>query len=404
MQTSDFTSDSPGHLVPTVDSAQAFVPAPLPRSVPLEGSTLHLLAWAEHALGELSGVTARLVNPYLLGSPLLRREAILSSRIEGTYATAEQLAMFEAGSPPPDERQRNDAREVLNYVEAMRLGVAQLRKIPISLRLVQMVHGRLLKGVRGESQRPGEFRAIQNYIGREADGIRGARFVPPPVAEMRQALDELEKYLHIAPHGLPAPGQVPDPTLSPLLVRLALVHYQFETIHPFRDGNGRLGRLLIPLLLISHGRLREPLLYMSAYLERHRDAYYDLMLRVSQAGAWQQWIDFFLRGVAESARESVELAGRLLGLRDRWQQQFQSARSSALLLKLIDHLFKVPSTTIGRAAELLKVTPAAASHNIGKLVEAGILVERTGRQRGQVFVAMDILRIVESARAERPSR
>jgi Fic family protein len=369
--------------------------------MPLEGTTLHLLAWAEHALGELSGVTARLVNPYLLGSPLLHREAILSSRIEGTYATAEQLAMFEAGSPPPDERQRNDTREVLNYVDAMRLGVAQLRKIPISLRLIQMVHGRLLKGVRGESQRPGEFRTIQNYIGREPDGILGARFVPPPVPEMRQALEELEKYLHIAPHGLPAPGQEPDPTLAPLLVRLALAHYQFETIHPFRDGNGRVGRLLIPLLLISHGRLREPLLYMSGYLERHRDAYYDLMLKVSQAGAWQQWIDFFLRGVAESARESVDLAGTLLGLRDRWQQQFQAARSSALLLKLIDRLFRVPSITIRRAAEVLKVTPAAASHNIGKLVEAAILVERTGRQRGQVFVAMDILRIVESARTGR---
>lgn len=398
MQPSDFTAASPGRLVLTVDGAQAFVPAPLPRSIPLEGSTLHLLAWAEHALGELSGVTARLVNPYLLGSPLLRREAILSSRIEGTYATAEQLAMFEAGSPPPDERQRNDAREVLNYADAMRLGVVQLRKIPISLRLIQMVRGCLLEGVRGESQRPGEFRAIQNYIGREADGIRGARFVPPPVTEMRQALEELEKYLHVAPHGPPAPGQEPDATLAPLLVRLALVHYQFETIHPFRDGNGRLGRLLIPLLLISHGRLREPLLYMSSYLERHRDAYYDLMLRVSQTGAWQPWIDFFLRGVAESARESVELAGTLLGLRDRWQRQFQAARSSALLLVLIDHLFKVPSTTIRRAAEVLKVTPAAASHNIGKLVDAGILAERTGRQRGQVFVAMEILRIVEGAR------
>jgi Fic family protein len=387
--------------VPTADGAEAFVPAPLPKTLPLEGSTLHLLAWAEHALGELSGVTARLVNPYLLGSPLLRREAILSSRIEGTYATAEQLAMFEAGSPPPDERQRNDAREVLNYVDAMRLGVAQLRKIPISLRLIQMVHGRLLKGVRGESQRPGEFRTLQNYIGREADGIRGARFVPPPVLEMRQALSELEEYLHIAPHGPPAPGQEPDPTLAPLLIRIALAHYQFETIHPFRDGNGRVGRLLIPLLLISHGRLREPLLYMSAYLERNRDAYYDLMLRVSQAGAWQQWIDFFLRGVAESARESVDLAGTLLGLRDRWQQQFQAARSSALLLKLIDRLFQVPSITISRAAEVLKVTPAAAANNIGKLVAAGILKERTGRRRGQVFVAMDIVRIVDSARKGR---
>lgn len=399
MQASDFTDASTGRLVPTVDGATAFVPAPLPRSIPLEGSTLHLLAAAEHALGELTGVTARLVNPYLLGSPLLRREAILSSRIEGTYATAEQLAMFEAGSPPPDERQQSDAREVLNYIDAMRLGVSQLRKMPISLRLIRLVHARLMKGVRGESQQPGEFRNSQNYIGREGGGILRARFVPPPVPEMREALGDLEKYLHIAPHAPAVPEEEADPTLAPLLIRLALVHYQFETIHPFRDGNGRVGRLLIPLLLISHGRLREPLLYMSSYFERNRDAYYAHMLSVSQKGAWRQWLDFFLRGVVESARESVDLAGALLGLREKWQRQFQSARSSALLLKLIDRLFQAPSITIGRAAEILKVTPAAASANLAKLVKAAILVERTGRKRGQVFVAMDIVRIVESARA-----
>lgn len=397
MQATDFSANSPGGLVPTVEGARAFVPAGLPRTIPLGGTTLHLLGWAEHALGELSGVTARLVNPYLLGSPLLRREAISSSRMEGTYATAEQLAMFEAGSPPADERQQSDTREVLNYVEAMRLGVEQLRKIPISLRLICIVHARLLKGVRGESQQPGEFRTSQNYIGRRSEGIQGARFVPPPVPEMQQALGELEKYLHVAPHGLPDPGAEPDPTLSPLLIRLALAHYQFETIHPFRDGNGRVGRLLIPLLLISHGRLREPLLYMSGYFERHRDAYNDHMLRVSQTGDWQPWLDFFLRGVVESARESVELAGTLLALRDTWQRHFHSARSSALLLKLIDRLFQTPSITLGRAAQVLKVTAAAASYNVSKLVEAGILVERTGRKRDQVFVAMDIVRIVENA-------
>jgi len=375
------------------------VPAPLPRSIPLVGSTLHLLGWAEHALGELTGVTARLVNPFLLGSPLLRREAILSSRMEGTYATAEQLAMFEAGSPPADERQQSDTREVLNYVEAMRLGVAQLRKIPISLRLIRLVHARLLKGVRGESERPGEFRSSQNYIGRKGEGIHGARFVPPPVLEMLPALDELEKYLHVGPHGLPGPGPEPDPTLAPVLVRLALAHYQFETIHPFRDGNGRVGRLLIPLLLISHGRLREPLLYMSGYFERHREAYNDHMLRVSHTGDWRPWLDFFLRGVADSARESVDLAGTLLALRESWQRRFHSARSSALLLKLIDHLFQAPSITIGRAAELLDVTTAAASYNVKKLVEAGILTERTGRKRDQVFVALEIVGIVETAGA-----
>ncbi len=375
----------------------AFVPSPLPGLLPLEGATLHYLARAERALGELSGVTGRLVNPYLLGSPLLRREAILSSRIEGTYATAEQLVLLEAGSPPPDERQRQDTREVLNYIEAMRLGLKMLRTLPVTTRLICAVHARLLKGARGASQRPGEFRVSQNYIGRQSDGIRGARFIPPPAPEMIQALGELERYIHLEPHGPPDPAAEPDPALAPLLVRLALIHYQFETIHPFCDGNGRVGRLLIPLLLISHGRLREPLLYMSGYFERHRDAYNDHMLRVSQAGDWLPWLEFFLRGVVESARESVDLAARLLALRDEWQSRFQSARSSALLLKLIDELFRSPAITIAQTQRVLGVTAAAASGNIKKLVGAGILSERTGRKRDQVFVAMDILGLVEDA-------
>lgn len=397
MQASDFLPSSPGRLVPTVEGALAFVPSPLPRSVPLQGTTLHLLGRAEHALGELTGVTARLVNPYLLGSPLLRREAILSSRIEGTYATAEQLAMFEAGGRSTDERQRNDTREVLNYIEAMREGLRLLPKLPVSRRLICAVHERLLRGVRGDSEMPGEFRKSQNFIGRRVDGIHGARFVPPPKSEMEEALAALENYLHIEPHAPQDPNREPDPTLAPLLVRLALVHYQFETIHPFRDGNGRVGRLLIPLLLISHGRLREPLLYMSGYFERQHEAYNDHMLRISQAGDWGPWLDFFLRGVVESARESVDLATALLALRERWQQQFHSARSSALLLKLVDELFRQPAITIGAAKNILKVTDASASSNIKKLVDAGILRERTGKKRDQIFVASEILRLVEDA-------
>lgn len=382
----------------------AFVPIPLPRTVPVQGAAHHYLARAERAVGELSGVTGRLLNPFLLGSPLLRREAILSSRIEGTYTTAEQLVLLEAGSPPPDERQRKDAREVLNYIEAMRLGLRMIRSLPLSGRVVCAVHARLLKGVRGEQQQPGEFRTTQNYIGRQSDGIRGARFVPPPVPEMLEALSELEKYIHLEPHGAPDPMAEPDPTLSPLLVRLALIHYQFEAIHPFRDGNGRVGRLLIPLLLICHGRLREPLLYMSAYFERQRDAYYDHMLRVSQTGDWRPWLEFFLRGVGESAHESVELASRMLSLREGWQHRFQSARSSALLLKLIDEMFKHPAITIAHASKVLGITAAAASANIKKLVDARILTERTGRKRSQVFVAGDILGIVEDAHERPPAR
>jgi Fic family protein len=313
-----------------------------------------------------------------------------TARASSRYATAEQLVLLEAGSPPPDERQREDTREVLNYIKALHHGLQMLKDLPVSNRLICEIHQRLLSGVRGDSEQPGEFRRTQNYIGRRMDGIGGARFVPPPVTEMLEGLSDLEKYIHLEPHGPPDPNAEPDPTVAPLLVRLALIHYQFETIHPFRDGNGRVGRLLIPLLLISHGRLREPLLCMSGYFERHREVYTDHMLRVSQLGDWRTWIEFFLRGVVESARESVQLASLLLALRQSWQRQFQAARSSALLLKLVDELFRRPAITIGQASKVLGVTPAAASSNIDKLVKAGILSERTGRKRDQVFVATDV--------------
>jgi Fic family protein len=203
--------------------------------------------------------------------------------------------------------------------------------------------------------------------------------------------------MHLEPHG-PHDGSAAieeDPTLSPVLIRLALIHYQFEAIHPFRDGNGRVGRLLIPLLMVTHGRLRAPLLYLSAYFERHREDYNDLMLAVSQRGAWTEWVDFFLRGVAESSVEAVSQADALLGLRERWRGQFERARSSALLHRLIDRLFEVPAIRIRDAEALLGVTTASASSNIKKLEAAGIVEERTGRQRDQVFVAMEIVRLME---------
>jgi len=391
-----------------MDGASAFVPDPLPRQLPVQGSTARLLSRANHALGELSGIARPLKNPYLLGSALLRREAILSSRIEGTITSPEQLAMFEAGAPLEEDRARHDAREVMNYVRAMQGGLKRLPEIPVSLRLIRELHETLLRGVRGGRERPGQFRESQNWIGPPGATIQNARYVPPPVQEMRRALDDFEKYLHLEPHA--DDGEVTGdegPELSPLLVRLALVHYQFEAIHPFRDGNGRVGRLLIPLLLVSHGRLRGPLLYLSAYFERQRSTYYDLLLAVSQRGAWTEWVDFFLRGIAESAKEAVSQADVLIALRENWQTRFETARSSVLLHKLIDHLFERPAIRIADARKLLRVTTASASANIKKLVTAGIVEERTGRRRDQIFVAMDIIRLmddVEEGQKSRPRR
>lgn len=379
MQVTDFQADSPGRLVPIEGGLFAFVPSRMPRELPMRGSVVHVLSEADYALGQLAGASRRLVNPYLIGQPLLRREAILSSRIEGTYTTPEQLALLEAGMPPSDESARGDTREVLNYIHAMEHGLKLLKKLPVSLRLVIELHRVLLEGVRGGQDRPGEFRTVQNYIGAKNAPASAARFVPPPVIEMNEALRQWESDLHL------------DADPLPILVRLAVAHYQFEAIHPFRDGNGRLGRLLIPLLLCERQRLLEPILYMSAYFDKYRDEYVDGLLRVSTHGDWEAWIGFFLRGVAVCARESRSLAEELLALRDRYHDSVRSARSSALLGTLIDALFKVPTMTISQAAGLLKVTPASASSNLRKLAELGIVEEVSGRTRGQLFLAKEIV-------------
>jgi Fic family protein len=356
----------------------------MPAELALGPFAVRLLSDADYALGRLAGSAGRLVNPYLIGQPLLRREAILSSRIEGTFTTPEQLVLLEAGVAPSgqDSRVTEDTREVLNYVRAMERGLELLKTIPVSLRLVKDLHAVLLTGVRGNQERPGAFRTEQNYIGSRHAPISQARFVPPPVPEMLEALDRWERDIHI------------DPDPLPLLVRLAVAHYQFEAIHPFRDGNGRVGRLLIPLLLCANERLSDPLLYMSAFFERHRDEYVDLLLRVSTSGSWEDWISFFLRGVAECAREGQTLTDGLLELRERYHASVRSARSSGLLAALIDELFRIPTITIGRAATLLGVTPASASSNLRKLEALNVIAEVTGRTRDQVFVAREILGFV----------
>jgi Fic family protein len=379
--------------VPAAGAVLAFVPDPMPVDLPLGTAEVRLLSEADYALGRLAGATGRLVNPYLIAQPLLRREAILSSRIEGTYTTPEQLVLLEVGAQKTgqDPHSLAETREVLNYVRAMERGLELLRDIPVSLRLVREVHAVLLDGVRGGRDRPGQFRTEQNFIGSPNGPIADARFVPPPVPEMNEALRLWERDLHL----------LEDPL--PLLVRLAVAHYQFEAIHPFRDGNGRVGRLLIPLMLCAHDRLAEPHLYMSAYFDRNRQDYVDLLLRVSTHGAWREWVAFFVRGVAECARDGLQLAGDLIALRDRYHAAIRPSRASGHLATLVDHLFRVPSITIGQARGLLGVTTAAASSNLHKLAAIGIVEEVTGRTRGQVFVARDILGFVGRDLAE-PAR
>jgi Fic family protein len=383
MQPADFGRDSPGKLVRATDGYWAFVPDPLPKNIDLDLKTINMLAEAERGVGELVGIGKRLPNPHLLISPFLRREAILSSRIEGTFATAQELLLFEVEQPISSYAP--DVKEVHNYVQAMEYGLERLKKIPISLRLIQEVHGELLKGVRGEEHRPGEFRTIQNFIGLPGQSVHEARFVPPPAPEMVGALHELETYIG-------------TPKDLPVLIQIALIHYQFETIHPFMDGNGRIGRLLITLLLCERGCMPEPLLYLSAYFEKHKNAYMDYLLRVSQHGDWLTWVKFFVRGVAEQSVDAIIRANRLNALRDEYMRNIQTARTSALTLKLIDDLFAYPAISVTGAAKRLNVTHHSAQNNIDKLVAKNILKEATGRQRNRLYIAPEIIKVIEAER------
>lgn len=393
MQAVDFRPDCPGQLVPTVAGVKAFVPDRCLRRLDLDANTIMTYGQAEGALGDLRGCTRRLVNPHYLGVPLLRREAILSSRIEGTITTPEQLVLLEAAAGsgiPAAKTSDSETREVLNYVTAMHRGLGLLGELPICLRLLREVHATLMEGVRGGRDRLGEFRDTQNWIGRKGDPIQLARFVPPPIAEMNTALADFEEYLN-------------TDLDMPLLVKLALAHYQFETIHPFRDGNGRIGRLLIPLLLCKHRALPEPLLYLSSFFERHYDAYTGLLLRVSQTGDWLSWVRFFLEAVRECASDAAGRAEQLIALRAKWHAQFQSARSSALLMKLIDRLFQAPGISIKQAQECLGVTYTAAWWSIRKLVEANVLIQVPGMKKNQLFFAPDIIRLIDQAEATQPA-
>ena len=381
VQVAKFKQGFPGKLVPIQSGIHAYVPDPLPETLDLDLATVKLLARAENALGRLEGSLGRLANPLLVGQPLMRREAILSSRIEGTITTPRKLAFLEVGVTE-NRAVDNETREVFNYIQAMSHGQKLLKNLPICLRLMRELHAVLLGGVRGDADRPGEFRQEQNYLGTQGQGIANARFVPPPASELRRCLQELEAYLN--------PSTPNEPEL-PLLIRLALSHYQFETIHPFRDGNGRVGRLLIPLILCNEQRMSAPTLFMSGYFERHRGDYVDLMLNVSRRGDWLTWIGFFLRGVVECAQDSCRRVDALTTLHRQYHDRFHSARSSALLLKLIDALFERLSITIKGAAQYLNVAPASASRYVQQLVDAEILTEITGKKRDRLYLASAIV-------------
>jgi Fic family protein len=367
------------HVVRAEGGYWAFLPPPLPPALSLDLDVVGRLSAADRALGVLAGAGRTLPNPHLLSQTLLRREAVLSSRIEGTQASLSDLVLFEAEGGRND---RGDVQEVFNYVTAVRHVLDPDRRLPLSLPLLREAHRLLLTGVWGGYATPGEFRRSQNWIGPPGCTLEDATFVPPPPERMWECLDPFEKYLH-ADHSLP-----------PLLT-IACLHYQFEAIHPFVDGNGRVGRLLVVLLLVEWGLLDDPLLDLSAYIEPRRDEYYDRLLAVSTEGDWTGWLGFFLEAVERQAADAAGRARRLQELRDDFRARVATTRSSGLLGVLVDSLFETPALTIARAVELLGVTHRAARLNIEKLVDAGILTEVGGRTRNRLFLASDVLRAVE---------
>jgi Fic family protein len=384
MHPTDFTESSPGTVVRAASGYWAYVPTPLPPAVEVDWSLAEPLAEASRRLGELAGVTRTLPNPHFLIAPFVRREAVLSSRIEGTRVSLSDLARFEVS--PGRGASTADVNEVANYVKALDHGLARLKTLPMSLRLLREIHERLMTGVRGDHATPGEFRRSQNWIGPPGISLADATYVPPPVDEMRAALDAFEKFLH-------APSPLPP------LIRLALLHQHFEAIHPFLDGNGRVGRLLITLLLCAWQLLPEPVLYLSAFFERTRPEYYAHLLAVNQRGAWREWILYFLEGVRSESEDAIQRSRRLLDLRQEYRRTIEAARAPGLALRLVDELFAIPATSAPSAAKLLGVTQRSAQLTIAKLMREGILEEATGRKRDRMFVAPAILRVLEAERA-----
>jgi Fic family protein len=360
-----------GRTIRQPEGYSAFIPASLPPDPPLrfDGQLATILAAAGTALGRLDGVSATLPNPELFVAMYVRREAVLSSQIEGTQSTLDDVLAFEIDSDR--SKLPGDIEEVVNYVNAMNYGLTRLKTLPLSLRLLREIHGRLLAGGRGSEKSPGEFRHSQNWIG-GGRRLADAAFIPPPPHEMNIALSNLERFLH-------DPGG-----LDPLIV-CALAHAQFETVHPFLDGNGRVGRLLITFLLCHAEVLQRPVLYLSHYLKAHRGTYYDRLMAIRYEGDWEGWLRFFLTGVATVAREAEQTARRIVELREQLRQAAQSADMSVNSFKLLDHLFQQPIINVKAAQELLKVSFPAANGMIGDLQKIGVLTEITGGRRNRLF-------------------
>lgn len=369
-----------GTHVKQLSGYRAFIPRPLPPnpSINLTENLQTVLSEADRNLGRLDGAVVTLPNADLFVYMYVRKEAVLSSQIEGTQSSLQDLLAAEADILT--DTQPKDVDEVINYVNAMNYGLKKLSKLPVSIRLIREIHGKLLSGVRGYHLTPGELRQTQNWIGSQGSIIKDASFVPPPPEVVPQALGELERFLH-------------SDVKLPLLIRIGIAHAYFETIHPFLDGNGRVGRLLITFLLCEQNVLQKPVLYLSHYFKRHRQKYYDCLQAVRDSGDWEGWLEFFLKGVAEVSAQATDTARKILVLREAHREIVTEhlGRAAGNGHRVLDKLFERPIISVSDVCELTQTTYPAANQLVDKFIKHGILSEFTGQKRHRKFRYKDYI-------------
>jgi Fic family protein len=382
MNPENFRNSTAGQVIRTSRGYWTFVPNPLPPEIEWSPKIISLLSEADRNLTKLAEIGNTFPKPHILVRPFIHQEAVLSSKIEGTRTSLEELYTFEATQqylPSPD----SDAREVYNYVRALDYGLARLKSLPVSLRLIREIHNILMEGVRGDHLTPGEFRQSPNWIGPPGSTLENAIFVPPPVDEMHTNLDNLEKFLH-------------NPSDLPPLIRLGLVHYQFEAIHPFLDGNGRIGRLLIILLLCEWKLLHQPLLYLSAYFEANQQEYYYRLLGVSQKGDWEGWLCYLLEGIRNQSQDTIARIQRLNNLLSKYRLMLRAERDSERLLQAVDYLIEQPVVTVRQVEAGIGVSDyKVAQRYVEKLEAFGIIREITGKPRNRIYLAKEIFMAIE---------
>lgn len=355
---------------------QSFVPAALPPRPPLEldAETMEVLITAHQHLAVLNGMPTRIPSVPLFISMYVRKEALMSSQIEGTQATLEDVL-----DPHSESNTNRDVTEVINSIRATEYAITRLDELPLCIRLIKEAHGILMKGIRGQEKTPGEFRTSQNWIGPPGSTLTNARFIPPNPEDMVDALSDLEKYIN-------------DNSGLDVLIRAALIHYQFETIHPFLDGNGRIGRLLITLYLIHQGVLGAPVLYVSYFLKKNRVEYYDRLTEVRRNGNYEQWVKFFLESIAETAQDAITTIDQLIALHDHSVELIKGmGRASATANRLLSYVEAHPIIELGKTAEALRISFSTVAKSVQRLCELGILKQTSTGRRNRRYSYTDYL-------------